>query len=78
MRSKLASDTCKDLQQQFAVSKINSVTQVLLETPMENGVVYGYTPEYVGVFVKTNAGAGNIISVSITDAKDGECFGTEI
>lgn len=77
-RSKTAAEACKDLQQQFAASKIGSKTDVLLETPMKDGTVYGYTPEYVGVFVKTNTSAGNIVSVCITDAKDGECYGEEI
>ncbi len=77
-RSKTAADACKDLQQQFATSKIGTKTQVLLETPMNDNTVYGYTPEYVGVFVRTNTPAGNIVSVRITDAKDGECYGEEI
>ncbi len=77
-RSKLAADACKNLQQQFAASKIGTVTTVLLETAMPDGTIYGYTPEYVGVFVKTDKTPGNILSVRITDAKDGECYAEEI
>ncbi len=77
-RSKAAAIACKDLQQQFATSKVGSETKVLLETPMKDGTVYGYTPEYVGVFVKTTASAGNIVSVRITDTKDSECYGEEV
>lgn len=77
-RSQAAAAACKDLQQRFAASKIGSKTKVLLETQMENGIIYGYTPEYVGVFVKTASCAGDIVTVYITDAKDGECYGKEV
>lgn len=77
-RSKQASDACKDLQQQFAASKIGTDTTVLLETATQDGCTYGYTPEYVGVFVKTDKAPGNIVAVRITDAKDGECYAEEI
>ena len=77
-RSKQAGEACRHLQQQFAASKIGSETTVLLETSGNDGTIYGYTPEYVGVHVKTTAAPGEIVRVLITDAKEGECFGTEI
>ncbi len=78
VRSKQAAVICGALQQQFASSKVGSETDVLLETPMKDGAVFGYTPEYVGIYVKTNHTAGDIIRVMITDAKNGECYGEEI
>ncbi len=77
-RSKAAAEVCSNLQQQFAASKIDTETEILLETSMKDGTVFGYTPEYVGVYVKTNHTAGDIIRVRITAAKSGECFGEEI
>lgn len=77
-RSKKAATVCSGLQQQFAISKIGTETEILLETVIKDGTVFGYTPEYVGVYVKTDRTAGNIIRVRITDAKDGECFAEEI
>lgn len=77
-RSKQAATVCKDLQQQFAASKIGTDTTVLLETAMKDGTVFGYTPEYVGVFVKTDKRTGDMIRVRITDAKNGECIAEEI
>jgi len=77
-RSKQAANLCKDLQQQFAASKIGEETTVLLETTMEDGAVFGYTPEYVGVITKTNKSAGDIIRVRITAAKNGECEAEEM
>ena len=77
-RSKKAAIVCGDLQQQFAASKIGNETDVLLETPMQDGTVFGYTPEYIGIRVKTQHTAGEIIRVRITAATQGECFGEEI
>ncbi len=77
-RSKKAAAICGNLQQKFASSKIGTETEILLETAIKDGTVFGYTPEYVGVYVKTNYAAGDIVRVRITDAKDGECFGEEI
>ncbi len=77
-RSKQAAAVCKDRQQQFAASKIGADTTVLLETAMKDGTMFGYTPEYVGVFVKTDSPAGTIIRVRITDAENGECYGKQI
>ncbi len=77
-RCKAASAVCNHLQQQFAASKIGTETEILLETTMKDGTVFGYTPEYVGVYVKTARTAGNIIRVRISDAKNGESFGEEI
>lgn len=77
-RSKQAAAVCGDLQQQFAASKIGDVTEILLETTVKDGTMFGYTPEYVGVYVKTERSAGEIIRARITDAKNGECFADEI
>lgn len=76
-RSKTANAVCKNLQQQFANGLLNTTQNVLLETAHEDGYMFGYTPSYIGVFVKTDKPAGSIISVRITDAKNGECYGEE-
>ncbi len=74
-RSKKAATVCNELQQEYANSLVGTTQEVLLETPLDNGEIYGYTPQYVGVRVKTEKAAGDIISVTITNAKNGECFG---
>ncbi len=74
-RSKAAAAVCDAIQQEFAASKVGSVTQVLLETAMDNGVMFGYTPDYVGVRIQTDLPAGTILSVRITQAQNGECVG---
>lgn len=74
-RSKRAAGVCNALQQEYANSLVGTTQQILLETPLENGDVYGYTPQYVGVRVKTQKTAGTIIPVTITAAENGECYG---
>lgn len=76
-RSKQAATVCNGLQQQYAISFLNTTQEVLLETPLADGEIYGYTPHYIGVRVKTNKKAGEIISVRITHAENGECVGEE-
>ncbi len=77
-RSKAAQAVCKDLQQQFAQSLVNTTQEVLMETPQPDGTVFGYTPTYIGVYVKTNAAVGTIVFAHITKAKNGECYADEI
>ncbi len=77
-RSKTAQAVCKDLQQQFAQCLVNTTQEVLLETQQSDGSVFGYTPTYIGVYVKTNAAVGTIISAYINKAENGECYADEI
>ncbi len=77
-RSKVAQAVCQDLQQQFAQSLVNTTQEVLLETEQSDGTVFGYTPTYIGVYVKTNATIGSIISTHIICAENGECYAEEI
>lgn len=77
-RSRRATAVCAQTAADYADSFIGNNVAVLLETPMPDGTVFGYTPAYVGVYVKTNAKSGEIVTVHITHAANGECYGTQI
>lgn len=77
-RSRQAAQVCRVLQERCAAALIGQEVEVLLETKAENGLVFGYTPQYVGVHVRTDRPAGTLLTVRITGEENGACTAEEI
>ncbi len=74
-RSRKTAAVCQQLAAEYAAGFIGKTVEVLLETPLPDGTVHGYSPQYVGVRVKTDSPAGTILPVIITGHENGECVG---
>ena len=77
-RSRQAAQVCRVLQERCAAALVGQEVEVLLETKAENGLVFGYTPQYVGVHVRTDRPAGTLLTVRITGEENGACTAEEI
>lgn len=76
VRSKIMIAETEKLQQDFLLKQINTIQEVLFETPYKNGFFVGYTKNYTKVIVKSDIDlCGNIFKVKLLEVEDEHCIG---
>lgn len=75
LRSRLMMDACGRQREAHARAQIGRVAEVLLETRRDNGMMEGYTPDYLLVKTRTQHPAGSRVWVRITGHENGDCLG---
>lgn len=75
-RSKIMIEETLKLQQSFLLTQINTIQEVLFETPYKDGFFVGYTKNYTKVIVKSDIDlCGNIFKVKLLEIEDEHCIG---
>lgn len=76
-RSKTMITLCNKTAYDYAEAYVGKTVNVLLETPIEVGVVDGHTDTYLHVIAKTDKPSGSMIRVSISSCKGDTLYGEE-
>lgn len=77
IRSKMMIEHTDKKRQEFLLSQVDRVEQVLFETKNKSGYYVGYTKNYTPVYMKSDSDIiGKILNVKITEAKNDYCIAT--
>lgn len=77
-RSRKMIAACKQTAADYASDYIGRTVDVLLETPLDNGITEGHTDTYLTVLARTDKPSGDMVRVLITAADEDTLVGEEI
>lgn len=77
-RSRKMIAACKQTAVDYASDYIGRTVDVLLETPLDNGITEGHTDTYLTVRARTDKTSGDMVRVLITAADEDTLVGEEI